>query len=102
MEADAAGVAAIRRVDPAPRPGPLGDARLEVVDAPPRRHAAEAAERLVVGVVPGELVHPLAPDDDLLAAVREGHDEGVEGLRPPADVDARQLAPVGPGLGARG
>ena len=55
--------------------------------------------------MPGELVHRAAPDDGLLAAVAQDHDEGVEGRRSlgVAEVDAAEFAPValclGPGRG---
>ena len=52
-------------------------------------------------VMPGELVHRAAPDDGLLAAVAEDHDEGVDRRRPVgvAEVDPAELAPVALGLG---
>jgi hypothetical protein len=55
--------------------------------------------------MPGELVHRAAPDDGLLAAVAQDHDEGVEGRRSlgVAEVDAPEFAPIalclGPGWG---
>src|SRR3954447_23159705 len=51
--------------------------------------------------MPGELVHRPAPDDGLLAAVAEDHDEGIERRRPVgvAEVDVSEFAPVALGLG---
>ena len=53
--------------------------------------------------MPGELVHRAAPDDGLLAAVAQHHDEGVERGRPVgvAEIDPAELAPVALGLGPR-
>ena len=68
---------------------------------------AEPAVRLVVDVVPGELVHRAAPDDGLLAAVAEDHDEGVDRRRSVgiAEVDAGGTRPSrsvsGPRVGSR-
>ena len=102
VEAQATGVAAVGRVDLAPGPGPLADAGLEVVDAHHRRDAAEAAEGLVVGVVPGQLVHALGTRSATsLRRVGQDHDEGIQRLRPVADVDVGKLAPIDLGLGAR-
>ena len=52
-------------------------------------------------VMPGELVHRAAPDDGLLAAVAEDHDEGIERRRAVgvAEVDASEFAPIALGLG---
>ena len=52
-------------------------------------------------VMPGELVHRAAPDDGLLAAVAEDHDEGVDRRRSVgiAQVDPAELAPIALGLG---
>ena len=79
----------------------MHDAGLEVVDPVDRRHAAEPAVRLVVDVMPGELVHRPAPDDGLLAAVAEDHDEGVDRRRSVgvAEIDPAELAPIALGLG---
>src|SRR6185437_8419997 len=105
VEAHHAGVHAILLVDLSPGAAPPRDARLEVVDPVDRRDAAESSVGLVVDVVPGELVHRSAPDDGLLAAVAEDHDEGIERRRPVgvAEVDASEFAPValrlGPGRG---
>src|SRR4051794_14951594 len=55
--------------------------------------------------MPGELVHRAAPNDGLLAAVTEDHDEGVDRRRAVgvAEIDPAELAPValslGPGWG---
>src|SRR4051794_6937203 len=51
--------------------------------------------------MPGELVHRAAPDDGLLAAVAEDHDEGVDRRRSVgvAQVDASEFAPIALGLG---
>ena len=51
--------------------------------------------------MPGELVHRTAPDDGLLAAVAEDHDEGIDRRRPlgVAEVDASEFAPIALGLG---
>ena len=51
--------------------------------------------------MPGELVHRAAPDDGLLAAVAEDHDEGVDRRRSVgiAQVDPAELAPIALGLG---
>jgi hypothetical protein len=51
--------------------------------------------------MPGELVHRPAPDDGLLAAVAEDHDEGIDGRRPVgvAEMDPSELAPITLGLG---
>ena len=83
-------------VDLSPSTAAVRDARLEVVDPVDRRHAAEPAVRLVVDAVPGELVHRAAPDDGLLAAVAEDHDEGVDRRRSVgvAEIDLAELAPV--------
>jgi len=64
--ARAVGVDLKTMVFPRNKVGHLGlvrDAGLEVVDAEHGRDAAEAAERLVVRVVPAELVHPPGPDE---------------------------------------
>jgi hypothetical protein len=82
------GVSAVGVVDLAPRPGASGHAGLEVVDAEHGRDAAEAAQGLVVGVVPAQLVPVAAPDQHLLARVREHQHEGFGGLRPLADIQA--------------
>ena len=101
MKTHRAGIDTVLFVDLSPGPAAGGDAGLEVVDAVDRGHAAEPAVGLVVDVVPGELVHRPAPDDGLLAAVAEDHDEGVDRRRPVgvAEVDAAELAPVALGLG---
>src|SRR5262249_29131093 len=93
---------AVLVVDLAPGPAPPCDAGLEVVDAVDRGHATQPTVRLVVDVMPGELVHRAAPDDGFLAAVAEHHDEGVErrlsvGV---AEVDLAELAPIALGLGS--
>ena len=90
-------------VDLSPGAAAVRDARLEVVDPVDRRHAAEPAVGLVVDVVPGELVHRAAPDDGLLAAVAEDHDEGVDRRRPVgvAEVDAGGTRPNRSGSGPR-
>ena len=95
------GVDAVLLVDLSPGAAAVRDARLEVVDPVDRGHAAEPAVRLVVDVMPGELVHRAAPDDGLLAAVAEDHDEGVDRRRSVgvAEVDPAELAPVALGLG---
>src|SRR5262245_21694083 len=83
-------------VDLSPGAAAAGDAGLQVVDPVDRGHAAQPAGRLVVDVMPGELVHRAAPDDGFLAAVAEHHDEGVEGRRSVgvAQVDLAELAPI--------
>src|SRR5262245_50070588 len=53
---------AVLLVDLTPGAAAVHDARLEVVDPIDRRHASEPAIRLVVDVVPGQLVHGTAPD----------------------------------------
>ena len=100
MEAHRPGIDTVLLVDHSPGTAALGDARLEVVDPVDRGHAAEPAVGLVVDVMPGELVHRPAPDDGLLAAVAEDHDEGVDRRRPVgvAEVDPAELAPVALGL----
>src|SRR5207248_11088845 len=92
---------AVLLVDLSPGAAPLRDAGLEVVDAVDRGHAPEPAIRLVVDVMPGELVHRAAPDDGLLAAVAQHHDEGVKRRRSVgvAEVDVAELAPIALGLG---
>src|SRR5262245_64432126 len=102
VEGQGPGVGPVGLVDLAPRPGASGDAGLEVVDAQHRRDAASAAQGLVVGLVPAELVHAAAPDEHGLAAVRQDHDEGVQLLRATADVQVGELAPAHLGLGGRG
>ena len=105
VEAQGPGVGAVLLVDHAPGAAAVGDAGLEVVDPVDRRYTAQPAVRLVVDVMPGELVHRAAPDDGLLAAVAEHHDEGVDRGRPVGitQVDPAELAPValrlGPGRG---
>lgn len=74
-------------------PEPTGSLAAFACPTPDRSHSNR--------VIPGEFVDPLAPDD-LPGAVRQDHDEGVRGLRPPADADAGQLASVGLGLCAWG
>ena len=95
------GIDTILFVDLSPGAAAVRDARLEVVDPVDRGHAAEPTVGLVVDVVPGELVHRSAPDDGLLAAVAEDHDEGVDRRRSVgvAEVDPAELAPVALGLG---
>ena len=101
VEAHHASIYTILLVDLSPGAAAGGDAGLEVVDPVDRGHAAEPAVGLVVDVMPGELVHRPAPDDGLLAAVAEDHDEGVDRRRAVgvAEVDAAELAPVALGLG---
>jgi hypothetical protein len=100
MKTHGPGIDAILLVDLSPGPAAGRDAGLEVVDPVDRGHAAEPAVGLVVDAVPGELVHRPAPDDGLLAAVAEDHDEGVDRRRAVgvAEVDPAELAPVALGL----
>ena len=72
-----------------------------IIDPIDRGHTTEPAVRLVVDVVPGELVPRAAPDDGLLAAGAEDHDEGVDRRRSVgvAEVDPGGLAPIALGLG---
>ena len=104
MEAHGPGVDPVLLVDHPPGAAAPGDAGLEVVDPVDRRHAPQSPVRLVVDVMPGELVHRATPDDGLLAAVAEHHDEGVERRRAVgvAEIDPGELAPVALGLGPRG
>ena len=101
VKAHHASIDTILLVDLSPGAAAARDARLEVVDPVDRGDAAEPAVGLVVDVMPGELVHRAAPDDGLLAAVAEDHDEGVDRRRSVgvAEVDAAELAPVALGLG---
>src|SRR3954471_2590957 len=105
VEAHRASVDTILLVDLSPGAAPPREARLEVVDRVDRGAPAEPAVGLVVDVMPGELVHRAAPDDGLLAAVAEDHDEGVDGRRAVgiAEVDPAEFAPIalclGPGWG---
>src|SRR5581483_1087725 len=94
------GVDAVLLVDLSPGAAAVRDARLEVVDPVDRGHAAAPAIRLVVDVMPGELVHRAAPDDRLLAAVAEDHDEGIDRRRPVgvAEINPAELAPIALGL----
>src|SRR5262245_53998783 len=103
MEAHRTGVDAVLLVDRAPGAAPPRDAGLEVVDPVDGRDAAEPAVGLVVDAMPGELVGGAAPDDGVLAAVAEDHDEGVDRRRPlrVTQIDAAELAPVALGLGPR-
>ena len=98
-----ASIDTILLVDLSPGAAAVRDARLEVVDPVDRGDAAEPAVGLVVDVMPGELVHRAAPDDGLLAAVAEDHDEGVDGRRPlgVAEVDAGGTRPNRSGSGPR-
>ena len=100
VKAHRASIDTISLVDLSPGAAPPRDARLEVVDPVDRGDAAEPEIGLVVHVMPSELVHRPAPDDGLLAAVAEDHDEGVEGGRPVgvAEIDGAELAPVAVGL----
>jgi hypothetical protein len=52
-------------------------------------------------MVPSQLVHAPAPDERLAARVRQHQDEAVQHLRPLADVQVGELAPIDLGLGAR-
>src|SRR5262249_42402681 len=102
VEAHHPSISAVLFVDLPPGPAPLCDAGLEVVDPVDRGHATQPTVRLVMDVMPGELVHRAAPDDGFLAAVAEDHDEGVEGRRSVevAQVDLAELAPIALGLGS--
>src|SRR5436309_8815833 len=96
VEAHRPGVDAVLLVDHSPGAAAPRDARLEVVDPVDRGHASEPAVRLVVDVMPGELIHRSTPDDGLLAAVAEDHDEGIDRRRSVgiAEVDPAELAPI--------
>ena len=100
MEAHGLGVGSVLGVDHAPGAGAVADAGLQVVDAVDRGHAAQADERLGVGMVPRQLIHRPAPHHRRVAAVAEHHDEAIERDRPTGipDVHVAELDPVGLGL----
>jgi len=102
MEAHRLGIGAVLSVDLAPWPSPTGNSGLEVVDAVDGGDASKPDESLIVGVVPRQLIHGSAPDDDRFAAMAEHHDQAIDrdGTQGIADIDLTILDPISLDLSA--